>query len=1061
MPIIQDAISGRTHFKCTRLRGAKVGSSVCQYCAVGCSQLAFFKDDVLLDIEGDPRSPVNEGRQCPKGATIFALNDNPYRVTTPKYRPAGASEWQEVSAEWILDKIAEKIWESRKKGFVAKNEDGLTVNQVGNIGFVGGSANDNEECYIFRKLMTGGMGIMPVENTARYCHSTTVAALGPSFGFGACTNPPRDSIHSDCVVIMGSNIAEAHPVAFYWPMQARKKGAVTVHIDPRYTRTSAACDHHVPIRPATDIAFVGAIIRYIIEKELWFKEYVVNYTNAATLINPKFNFDQDMGVFSGWDEEKQKYASELDSWEYQYEMNPDGSYGQPKTDPTLQDPNCVFQILKRQVEKYTPETAASICGCRPADIIKVAELMARNSGRDKTTSFFYATGFTQHSSGTQIIRSIAILQLLLGNIGRPGGGILALRGHSNVQGATDVPTLFGALPNYIAMPHANAGNATLKDYLENGHGYDDARDKTKGMWQLETTRGSWASLPNYMVSLLKAWYGDSATPDNEYGYQWLPKLSDNESLTITMERALKGEIDGMVVVGQNMAVTNPNTGWGRDALRKLKWLVVCDLFETETAAAWYADPTAPDAVKECQTEVFLLPSCTSLECAGSVTNTERLMQWHERCKKAPGESRSAGWWIYQLGKRLKAMAEKSGEEMDAGLRALTWNYDPAPDAKNQFGLEPVPNDIDMNKVALEMNGYVIATGEPCQGSGDLKADGSTVCGCRLLSGFINKQGENMMKREEGGVVDHAIDLTYRYAWPTNSRILYNRCSADPQGKPWSERKKLIWWDEIEKRWTGYDKPQFDETKAPDYKPEPGAKGGAALAGTDPFTAHSDGKGWIFVPYGIKDGPLPVFYEPTESPYKDILWKQSLTPGLVIIDDPKNPVSPQGDPEYPTVMTTYHMVEHWLSGSMTRHIPWLVALQPESFLEVSPEMAEAVGVPSGSLISVKSARATLQVRALVTPRIRIGEVEGKPASVVGRFVNSGYMGIVCDPITNDLSPAIMSPEGLIPSSKSFTVHLSKGDASKAQKFKTDAVKYPESMKQPVPQTPWAAQPEGRS
>lgn len=1061
MPIIQDAISGRTHFKCTRLRGAKVGSAVCQYCAVGCSQLAFFKDGVLIDMEGDPRSPVNEGRQCPKGATIYALNDNPYRVARARYRAPGARQWQEVDADWILDKIAQRIWESREKGFVEKNEGGITVNQVSNIGFVGGSANDNEECYIFKKLMTGGLGIMPVENTARYCHSTTVAALGPTFGFGACTNPPRDAVYSDCIIIMGSNIAEAHPVAFYWLMKARKKGAVTAHIDPRFTRTSAACDHHVPIRPATDIAFIGAIIRYILEKDLWFHEYALNYTNLATLINPKFSFDEVEGVFSGWDPETGDYTKELDSWEYQYEINPDGTYGQPKKDMTLQDPHCVYQLLKKQVEKYTPEMSAEICGCRPSDIIKIAELMARNSKRDKTTSFFYATGFTQHSMGTQIIRSIAILQLLLGNIGRPGGGIMALRGHSNVQGATDIPTLFGALPNYIDMPHAVKENATLKDYLEHGHGFDGARDKQKGMWQLETTRGSWANLPKYMVSLLKAWYGDKATAENEFGYQWLPKLSGNYSLTITMERCIKGEVDGLVVVGQNMAVTNPNTGWGRDAIRKLKWLVVCDLFESETASAWYADPTAPDAAENCQTEVFLLPSCTTLECEGSVTNTERLMQWHDRCKKGPGESRSAGWWIYQLGKRLKAMAEKSGLDRDAGLRSLTWNYDEEAGKKNPMNLPPVPGDCDMDKVALEMNGYNLETGVPCQSVADLRDDGTTICGCRLLVGFVDKAGNNLAKRNEAGIVDHELDLDYRFAWPGNSRVLYNRCSADPQGRPWSEAKKLIWWDELEKRWTGYDKPQFDVTKAPDYVPAPGAEGEAALPGTAPFTAHSDGLGWIFVPYSIKDGPFPVQYEPAESPYRNILWKQGRTPGLVIIDDPKNPVAPQGDPAYPTVMTTYHMVEHWLSGSMTRHIPWLVALQPVSFMEVSPEMAEAVGIPSGALISVKSARVTLQIRALVTPRIRLGNVEGKPASVVGSFVNSGYMGIACDPVTNDLSPAIMSPEGLIPSSKSFSVHIGRGNPDMAEKFHPDSVRYPESMKEVISQTPWAAQPEGRS
>ena len=348
------------------------------------------------------------------------------------YRAPGSDHWEEVSLDWMLDTVAKRIWDTRNKGFVEKDPTtGITVNNCANIGFIGGSANDNEECYLFRKLFTGGLGILPVENSARYCHSTTVAALSPTFGFGACTNPPRDLLNSDCILIMGSNMAEAHPCAFYWPMQAKKKGAVTIHVDPRYTRTSAACDHHVHIRPETDIAFLSAIIRYILEKDLWFKEYVLAYTNASTIINPKFNFDQNTGLFNGWDPTTRSYSKEPNSWDYEYEINPDGSRGAPKTDPTLQDPHCVFQLLKKQVEKYTPEASANICGCRPCDIIKVAELLARNSGPDRTSAFCYATGFTQHSAGSQIIRTCAILQTLLGNIGRPGGGILALRGHSN------------------------------------------------------------------------------------------------------------------------------------------------------------------------------------------------------------------------------------------------------------------------------------------------------------------------------------------------------------------------------------------------------------------------------------------------------------------------------------------------------------------------------------------------------------------------------------------------------------------------------------------------------
>lgn len=1060
MTRMKDVYSPRTEFRCSRLRGAQVGGTVCQYCAIGCSQLAFFKDGKLINVEGDPRSPVNEGRQCPKGASTFALNDNPYRSVKPLYRAPGADKWQEVSLEWMVNEVAKRIWESRSRGFVEKTEDGITVNNCKNIGFIGGSANDNEECYLFRKLLSGGLGILPVENSARYCHSTTVTALAPSFGFGASTNPTRDLVNSDCIIIMGSNMAEAHPVGFYWPMEAKKKGAVTVHIDPRYTRTSAACDHHVHIRPGTDIAFLSAIIRYVIENEKWFKEYVLYYTNAATLINPDFKFDDVSGFFNGWDEKTKSYSKEVDSWDYQYEMNPDGTRGEPKTDPTLQDPHCVFQLLKKQVAKYTPEAVADICGCRACDIVKVAELMIQNSGTDRTTAFCYATGFTQHSTGTQIIRTVAILQLLLGNIGRPGGGIIALRGHSNVQGATDVPTLFDNLPNYIPIPKALPGNATLKDYLSNGHGFSGARNKKDGMWKVETERGSWAALPNYMISLLKAWYGDSAKAENEYGYQWIPKLGGNESLTVTMERALKGEVEGLLCFGQNIAVTNPNTGWSRDAIRNLKWLVVCDMFENETASVWYADPKAPDPSK-CQTEVFYLPTNALIEKDGTVTNTERVIQWHDRVGQAPGDCRSDAWWIYQLGKKFKEFANASELERDAGMRALTWSYDEAPNKERQLGVPAIEGDCDIDQVAFEMNGFNVETGAPVQGAGQLKADGSTACGCRLLSGYITKDGVNLTKNRDGGAVDHSIDLTYRFAWPGNSRVLYNRCSAAPDGRPWSERKKLVWWDEEKQKWVGYDKPQFDITKPPSYKPPKGAKGGAALSGTDPFIVHSDGKGWLFVPYGIKEGPFPIFYETSESPYKNALWKQSRDPLALIIDDPKNPIVEPGEPEYPTVMTTYHLVEHWLGGAMTRHTPWLVALQPRSFVEISPELADSIGITSGSYVTVKSPRASLQVKALVTPRLRIGYIDGKPASIAGRFVCSGYKGVLCDSITNDLSPAEMSSDGLIPSSKGFVVKIEPGDPSQVEKFKPAPVLYPDAMSKPIPQTPWAAQPEGRN
>ncbi len=1058
MQRLEDVLSPRTTAKCSRLRGAKVGSSVCQFCAVGCSQLAFIKDGTLINVEGDPRSPVNQGRQCPKGGSTFFLNENPRRFTHPMYRAPGSKEWKQVSPEWIIQTIADRIWDTREKGFQKTDENGHTVNRVDNFCFIGGSANDNEECYLFKKLFTGGLGVVPIENTARYCHSTTVAALAPTFGFGAATNPPRDLVNSDFILVMGSNMAEAHPVASYWLEKARQNGAVTMHVDPRYTRTSAVCDHHAPILPGTDIAFLGAVIKYVLDHGYYFRDYIVHFTNAATLINPEFNFDQETGLFSGWDEKTGSYALDGNSWDYQYEINPDGSVGVPKTDPTLEDKNCVFQILRKQFQKYTPESVAKICGCRPADIIKVAEFFGRNSGKERTSAFVYATGFTQHASGTQIIRSAAILQLLLGNIGRPGGGIIALRGHSNVQGATDVPSLFNELPNYIPQPWAIDGHWTLKDYLKNGKSFLDARNKDKGMWQLDASRGAWAKLPNYMVSLLKAWYGDTAKPENEFCYQYLPKIPFNESMTETIERMMKGEVEGAVVMGQNIAVSNPNTHWGRTAFRKLKWLVVGDLFENEIASVWYADPQAPNS-EECQTEVFFLPCATNLEKEGSVTNTERLIQWHKRVKNAPGQCQSDAWWIFQIGLRLKEKALGDVSVFPDALRALTWDY-LRDESEENPDLNKVENDIDLIKVIYEMNGWNIGTREFCKSSADLRDDGTTLCGCRLLSGMVAPNGDIRPMNDEAGEVDHELDLDYRYAWPNNSRILYNRCSADPEGKPWSERKKLIWWDEAQKKWLGFDNPNFDSTKPPCYRPTCNDLGDKALAGDAPFTVHSDGKAWLFVPYGIKEGPLPVHHETTESPYHNVLFSSNKAPQQIVIDDPMNRMADKGDPEYPTLITTYHLVEHWLTGAQTRNIPWLCALQPESFVEISPEMAESKGIESGDLIKVYNTRTSIVTHALVTPRIRIGEVLDKPTSMMGAVMCSGYKGLITSNVINDLSPAILAADGFIPASKGFVVNFTKAEPKDLIVGEPDKEPVQPEITQPIPLTPWAAQPEGR-
>lgn len=1059
MSSVKDAFSPRTVAIASRLRGADVARTVCPYCAVGCSQLAFTKEGVLIDVEGDPTSPVNEARQCPKGANTFELAANPHRVTQVKYRAPRSRVWEEKPLDWVIDRIAERLWESRARGFVEKSSAGVTVNHVRNIAFLGGSANDNEECYLFRKLITGGLGVVPVENTARYCHSTTVAALAPSFGFGACTNPTRDLENSDCILIMGSNMAEGHPVAFHWPVQAQKNGAVLMHVDPRFTRTSAVADFHASIRPGSDIAFLGGIIHYILEGGRWFHDYVLHYTNAATLISPDFAFDSQAGVFSGFDSATATYSGAPHAWEYQYETLADGSRGAPRTDPTMQDPQCVLQILRRQYAAYTPETVAAICGCRPDDLIRVAESLCRNSGRERTSAICYSMGWTQHASGAQMIRAAAIIQLLLGNVGRPGGGVIALRGHANVQGATDIPTLFSDLPNYLPLPHAAPAHATLAGYLEQGHGWGGRRGTTSGMWQLEASRGAWSALPHYFVSLLKAWYGESATAANEFGYDWIPKFSENDSITEFFERMRHGGVEGLLVFAQNPAVSNPNTRLARNALRQLKWLVVCDMFETETAAAWYADPDGPPP-EEVETEVFLLPAATPLEKDGSITNTERVVQWHERVLDPPGDCRSDAWFIYQLGQRLKTLAARDGLPRDAGLAALTWDYEPDPHVPLPRGLSRVTGEPDLERVLMEINGRHVASGAQLKGTGELKADGSTACGSRLYCGVYPAADQNLARRLDGAC-EGSIALQWRWAWPANARVLYNRCSADPQGRPWSERKKLIWWDEAAAHWTGLDAPQFDASKPPGYVPPPGATGGAALAGDAPFSAHSDGRGWLFVPYGLADGPLPVHYEPIESPHRNRLWTQQHSPGAVIIQDAENPIAPQGDPRYPLVLTTYRLTEHFGAGAATRHDSWLVELQPAVFGEISPELAAEHGVLHGDWMVIETPRAAIEVRVLVTPRLRAGAVDGRPAHTVGLVWHSGYEGEAVGAVINDLSPAVMAPEGFIAASKGFVCRIRAGRLVDGRRPKPQPIEMPAVMSEAVPDTPWSAQPEGRS
>ena len=790
---------------------------------------------------------------------------------------------------------------------------------------------------------------------------------------------------------MGSNMAENHPVGFRWPMKAREKGATIIHVDPRFTRTSAAANLYVPIRSGSDIAFLGGLINYVLTHDKWFKEYVLAYTNASTVVSDDYvDAEDNGGLFSGYDPQSGSYDNA--SWAYS-----------GKRDETLQDSRCVFQILKRHYARYTPETVERVCGTPQDLFLQVAEILTRNSGRERTSAICYAVGWTQQSYGAQIIRAAAILQLLLGNIGRPGGGIMALRGHASIQGSTDVPTLFDLLPGYLPHPAVARGDATLEDYLR----------------QSAPRGGYWSNAPRFLVSLLKAWYGDAASKANEFGYQWIPKLTGDHSHISTAAAMADGKVKGFVVFGQNPANGSPHSGLQRKALTQLDWMVALDLYETETAAFWYA---APEGWKpaDIKTEVFLLPTAGPGEKEGTFTNTQRLLQFHDKAVDPQGDTRSDLWFLYHLGRRLKELYRESTAPRDEGLRNLTWDYLPErPDPESTIQDEP-----SAEKVLMEVNGYTVADHEQIAGFERLRDDGSTACGVWIYSGVFPAPEMNLARRRNRTPGNY-VDPEWGFAWPANRRILYNRASADPAGKPWSERKKYIWWDEGAGSWTGVDVPDFPLKKAPGT---PAMEQGSGLdlhSGSDPFILKADGRGWLFAPSGLKDGPLPTHYEPLESPIINDLYPRQDSPVAKRMRRKDNPISPPGDPQYPYVVTTYRVTEQYTSGSMSRWNSWLSELMPEMFAEISPELAAENGIENLDWVVVSTARNQIECKALVTRRMRPFRHNGKIIHEVGLPYHWGYKGLVTGAMANDLVALSEEPNVYIQEDKALTCNLRKG------------------------------------
>jgi formate dehydrogenase major subunit len=984
-----------------RIKEAKAVPGVCPYCAVGCAQLIYVKDGKIVDIEGDPDAPHTEGALCPKGSSTYQLSLNATRITRCLYRAPGATAWEEKPLDWMLAEIAKRVQKTRDETFVEKAKVGdaeVTVNRCEGIAWLGSSVLDNEENYLIAKL-SRGLGLVNLENSARLCHSATVPALGATFGRGAMTTNLIDVQYAD-VIMPTSNWAECHPVSYKWVMKAKERGAKIIHVDPRFTRTSATADIWVPIRSGTNIVFFGGLIRYAIETKKYFHDYVVAYTNASLLLDPDLKTPTDLdGLFSGFDAAKRSY--DQSTWKFQL----DGD-GYPKKDPALRNPNCVFQRLRRQYSRYTPEMVERVCGIPKELFLKVADIYCSASGPDKTATASYALQLNQSTNGVQQIRALCMLQILLGNVGRPGGGVVALRGHSNVQGATDFGTLYHMLPGYPAEP-LQAPHPTLTDYLE--------KTTPKG--------GYWVNNPKFVVSLLKAWWGPAATKANDYAYDYLPKREkadaySHQHFTIGM---LEKKVKGFICMGQNPAVDSPNAKMVRQALRNLDWLVVVDLFETETGGAWKEPGVDP---KSSQTEVFFIPAAPAAEKDGSITNTMRLAQWHVRAVDPPGDARSDAAFIVDLGNRVKVLYRGSKARKDRPVLDLVWDYQPQ-------GPKLEPN---MELVLKECNGFatedisdkdgklLYKKGEPLKTFGHLRDDGSTACGNWIYTGIYPEEGKNLALRREKPKAGDYLGHGWGFAWPANRRILYNRASADPSGKPWSEKKKLIWWDAAQKKWVGNDVPDFNPTMPPDA---PRQKEGPfkGISGTDAFIMNPHGLGQFFA--SIVDGPFPEHYEPFESPTHNLLSKVQNNPVAKVYNI--GDLNRLGTPDkYPYVLTTYRLTEHHAAG-MSRHVPWLSELFFGHFAEIGAEMAKELGIQNGDMVTVETPRAKIKVRALVTERIKPFVINGKKVYQVGIPWHWGYEGVMKSArgdITNDLVANLGDPTTFIQESKALLCSVRK-------------------------------------
>ena len=802
------------------------------------------------------------------------------------------------------------------------------------------------------------------------------------------TNHWIDIRNSDCVLIMGSNAAENHPISFKWVLEAKKNnGAKIISVDPRFTRTSARADYYAPLRSGTDIAFLGGMINHILENKAFFTDYVADYTNASFLVDDGFGFED--GLFTGYDPRSRSYDKA--SWSFKKDAK-----GVILKDPDLKDPRCVLQLLKKHYSRYTLEKVSSITGTPVEDLKAVYGMYAATGAADKAGTIMYALGWTQHTVGTQNIRAMAIIQLLLGNIGVCGGGVNALRGEPNVQGSTDHCILYHILPGYMRAPRVTMPD--LKSYIKtctpkNG-------EPQSANW--------WANYNKYIVSLLKAWYGAAARPDNDFCYGHLPKLDagQNTSILNTFDAMYEGRMKGYICIAQNPTCSLPNAGKVREALAKLDWLVHANIFDNETPSFWHGPGMDPKKIK---TEVFLLPAAASIEKAGSMTNSGRWVHWKYKAAKPPGDAISVGDMVYRLVAKIKELYQKEGGKAPEPIRDLCWDY---ADADGNF--DPLAAAKAINGYFLEdatIGGKTYRKGQTVPSFSLLTGDGRTSSGNWLYAGMFTADGKNLSaRRGKADPTGLGLYSEWAWCWPVNRRVLYNRASVDPAGKPLNPDRPLISWNG--KKWVG------DVPDGP-WPPAANKKKGKLA-----YIMKPDGVASIFGP-GLAEGPFPEHYEPVESPLAaNPMSGQRINPAVNLFTGAVDNYA-SADEKFPFVCSTYTSTEHWCTGAITRWMPWLTEAMPQAYVEMSLELAKIKGIENGDMVRVSSPRGNVDCVAMVTCRLQPFVVQGRQVHQVGMTFNYGWrFPKDAGDSANLLTPTVGDANTLAPEYKAFMVNVAK-------------------------------------